>query len=572
MKTEELCYIFISSWSRHFANRLLAGLSNAGISVFRDEKEVGAAKEIDPTLVEAIGQSKTSIPIISLDYASSESCFMGLAKMLEWRDTRNHAIVPIFYGVDPSDIGSFAKHNKRGINWHLDSWKSALHRIGQLKGYRFDHTTDQDGRFISELILYVTWQLKNAELLGTSMPVGINNQVRKPMTKLDVDYRNGQAVAIRGNGVRMAWIHGIGGIGKTTLAKFIYSQLYPLFEGCSYLGNIREVSKTEPLEHLQSRLVSDLLKQEPISLDFVEEGIQHIANKFGRRRVLIVLDDVHESHQLKAFAGKLSWFGSRSKIIVTTRNTGMGYIPHMFAAYEVKPMKFDKSLCLFCRHAFGESSPRENYEDLSEQIVSKIGGIPLVIEVLGSFLYRKKKETWDETLHQLRKFQPVCLFFIGQDKRIPFYMWEDCDFCPSSGIDSLLLTSLVKIRENNKLSMYGLLRDLGLAIVRDEDPANPGRRSRLWNHEEALGVLRRKEMRQLKVLNLTGCNEMLMTPDFSNYPQLEMLILERCSQLVEIHPSIRDLTSLVSLNLKSCSNLSELPRNGLHGSAERTSH
>ncbi|XP_030546480.1 disease resistance protein RUN1-like [Rhodamnia argentea] len=251
-------------------------------------------------------------------------------------------------------------------------------------------------------------------------------------------------------------------------------------------------------------------------------------------------------------------------------------------------------------------------------------------------------------------FLDIACFFIGKDKRIPFYMWEDCGFYPSSGIESLLLTSLVKIGENNELSVYDLLRDLGLAIVRDEDPANPGRRSRLWNHEEALATLRRKEgtervqalclkydngshdyftrqelqslsklrflkldsaniqgdftnllsnlrwldwrgcpetfeainlyleklvildlswskvtqdwegwsqieMPRLKVLNLSGCNEMMITPDFSSYPQLEMLILERCSQLVEIHPSICNLTFLVSLNLKSCSNLSELP-------------
>ncbi|XP_030546451.2 disease resistance protein RPV1-like [Rhodamnia argentea] len=666
--------------SRHFTNGLLAGLSNAGMSVFRDEKVAGADKGIDPTLVEAIEQSKISIPIISPDYASSESCLMGLVKMLECRDNMNHTVIPIFYGVDPSDIGSFVNHKKRGIDRKLlTPWKSALHRIGQLKGYHLDPTSDQDGRLISEVVLYVTRQLKNAELVGTSMPVGIDNQLRKMMTRLDVDYRDGQAVAIRGNEVRMVGIHGNAGIGKTTLAKFIYSQLYPLFEGCSYLGNIGEVSKTEPLEHLQSQLISDLLKQRPMSMGSVEEGIHNIKHRFRSMRVLIVLDDIHGRPQLEAFAGKLSWFGSRSRIIVTTRNAELlRDIPEMFGTYRVGPMEFDPSLCLFCRHAFGESSPRQGYEDLSKQIVSRIDGVPLVIEVLGSYLYRKQKETWDETLRQLKEiparmlhkvlmtsytdlnqgtkdiFLDIACFFLGKDQRIPFYMWEDCGFHPRSGIESLLLTSLVKIGENNELLVYDLLRDVGLEIVRNEDRANPGRRSRLWNHEDALRTLRNKqatkmvkalclkydngsgdyftseefqslselrflkldnanirgdfsnllsnlrwldwrgcpttfeamnlhleklvildlswskvtqdwegwsqiEMRQLKVLNLTGCNEMLMTPDFSSYPQLEMLILERCAQLVEIHHSICDLKSLVSLNLKSCSNLSELP-------------
>ncbi|XP_030476810.1 disease resistance protein RPV1-like [Syzygium oleosum] len=252
-------------------------------------------------------------------------------------------------------------------------------------------------------------------------------------------------------------------------------------------------------------------------------------------------------------------------------------------------------------------------------------------------------------------FLDIACFFIGKDKRIPFYMWEDCGFNPSSDIERLLLMSLVRIEENNKLSVYDLLRDLGRTIVYEEDPMNPGRRSRLWDNEQALNTLKRKEKRRkvqalclkldngshkcltpkefeslsklrflkldnaniegdfanllphlrwldwrgcpptfqvenlclknlvildlswskvtqkwggwsqiemprLKVLNLTGCNEMQITPNFSGYPQLEMLILESCFQLVMIDPSICHLRLLVSMNLKSCGNLSVLPQ------------
>ncbi|XP_030473963.2 disease resistance protein RPV1-like isoform X2 [Syzygium oleosum] len=662
---------------RHLVNRLGTCLTGVGIRVFRDERKAGAEKEIDPVLVEAIEQSKILIPIISPDYASSKSCLMGLAKMLDCKDTMNNAIIPIFYRLSPSDIGSFAANKKRRIDGKLlDSWKCALHRIGQLKGYRLDHANDQ---LISELVLYVTRQLKKAELDGTSLLVGIDNQVCEMMRRLEVDCRNGQAVEIRGNEVRMVGIHGARGIGKTTLAKFVYNQLYPLFEGCSYLGNIQEISQTEPLQHLQSQLVSELLKQEPRSLGSLEEGNHYIKHRFRNMRVLIVLDDVNERHHLEAFAGKLSWFGSRSRIIVTTRNADLLNIPEVVATYEVEPMELDQSLRLFCRHAFGGTSPHEGYDYLSRRIVFTTEGLPLAIEVVGSFLYRKNKEIWNETLHQLKKepvdsvqqvltasyealdqgtkdiYLDIACFFIGKDKRIPFYMWEDCGFYPCSGIERLLLTSLVKIGENNELSMYDLLRDLGREIVYKEDPAKPGRRSRLWNHGEALSTLRRKEgtrrvqalclkfdnglpycftceefrslsklrflkldnaniggdftnllsnlrwldwrgcpvtyeamnlhlkklvildlswskvtqnwggwsqikMPRLKVLNLTGCNEMLVTPNFSGYPLLEMLILERCFQLVKIDPSICRLRLLVSLNLKSCSNLCELPQ------------
>ncbi|XP_018726634.2 disease resistance protein RUN1-like [Eucalyptus grandis] len=67
------------------------------------------------------------------------------------------------------------------------------------------------------------------------------------------------------------------------------------------------------------------------------------------------------------------------------------------------------------------------------------------------------------------------------------------------------------------------------------------------------------KMEKLKVLNLTGCSDLLLTPDFSGYKDLEILILERCSHLVKLDPSIGNLKRLVSLNLKFCSQLNRLP-------------
>ena len=42
------------------------------------------------------------------------------------------------------------------------------------------------------------------------------------------------------NDVRMIGIHGIAGIGKTTLAKVIYNEIAHQFEGASFLSNVAE--------------------------------------------------------------------------------------------------------------------------------------------------------------------------------------------------------------------------------------------------------------------------------------------------------------------------------------------
>ncbi|KAK7286759.1 hypothetical protein RJT34_21982 [Clitoria ternatea] len=75
----------------------------------------------------------------------------------------------------------------------------------------------------------------------------------------------------------------------------------------------------------------------------------------------------------------------------------------------------------------------------------------------------------------------------------------------------------------------------------------------VWKEEAQLMV-------KLKVLNLSHSKHLTSTPDFSNLPNLEKLILKDCPRLTNIHQSIGDLSSLHVMNLKDCTSLSNLPR------------
>nr|XP_028965508.1 TMV resistance protein N-like isoform X2 [Malus domestica] len=69
-----------------------------------------------------------------------------------------------------------------------------------------------------------------------------------------------------------------------------------------------------------------------------------------------------------------------------------------------------------------------------------------------------------------------------------------------------------------------------------------------------------KSLQKLKIINLSHSLDLEESPDFSQVPNLEELIMEGCESLSEIHPSIGHLKRLSLVNLRNCCSLSSLPR------------
>lgn len=101
----------------------------------------------------------------------------------------------------------------------------------------------------------------------------------------------------------------MGAIGKTALAKFVYNQVVDNFASSSFLSNIRETSRNlGGLQYLQSKLASDILRQEPEDYANEEEGISMLKERLHNKKALILLDDVDNIDQLNSLA-TVKWFG-----------------------------------------------------------------------------------------------------------------------------------------------------------------------------------------------------------------------------------------------------------------------
>jgi len=67
-------------------------------------------------------------------------------------------------------------------------------------------------------------------------------------------------------------------------------------------------------------------------------------------------------------------------------------------------------------------------------------------------------------------------------------------------------------------------------------------------------------MEKLKILNLSHSHYLTQTPDFSNLPNLEKLVLADCPRLSEVSPSIGNLSEILLIDLEDCVSLRSLPR------------
>lgn len=360
----------------------------------------------------------------------------------------------------------------------------------------------------------VVGKLRRTVLSVAPHPIGIDSRVKE----IDLWLQE------RSNNVDILAIHGMGGIGKTTIAKTAYNLNFERFEGSGFLADVRKVlEKYDGLARLQRQLLSNIIGKNVEKIYHVNEGSIKIQEAISCKRVLLVLDDIDNIDQLNAVVGMRQWFYPGSKIIITTRN---GHLLSYTEAcrcrmYKLKTLDAKESLRLFSWHAFGEESPPLEYMDLTIDVVHHCKGIPLALKVLGSSLGDISIEVWESALRKLKAipdskilkklrisyeclpddnvqniFLDIICFFAGKDKDYAVTILDGCGFFSVVGIQILVDRCLLAI-DHNKLMVHQLLQDMGREIIREESPWEPRKQSRLWKHKDAFNILQGKTVRNL---------------------------------------------------------------------------
>ncbi|CAL5425319.1 unnamed protein product [Camellia sinensis] len=581
-----------------FTSHLLAALERHGFYTFRDNTKLNRGEDIGSELLKAIEESSISIIVFSKNYAMSKWCLDELVWIMKCKKTFNQIVLPIFYDVDPSDVraqkGSlaeaFAKHEEhfgKSSDGKVEKWRAALTEAANKSGWDLKNEYGGDEvKLIAKIIEEVGNVIDLEHLSAADHPVGLEDRVQDLRMLLRMEPND--------NDVRIVVVWGIGGLGKTTIAKVCINSS---------------------------------------TIDLLVAAFLQISEKLGRNQ--------------------------------------------MNEIYTPKELDEDKSLQLFSWHAFKEDHPIENYLELSKQVVDYASGLPLALEILGSFLSCNRSiQEWESAIEKLKKipneaiqekleisynslrkeekelFLAIACFFVGMDRNFIIKILKGCDLFPEFGLRILFNRCLIKYGPWNELVMHDMLRDMGREIVKKESSDEPGKRSRLWLRMDGLEVLRcgtgtkvvkglflnfpeskeiqvnakafenmnelwllhlnylhlssglehnfrrllwlswngcplvwlpsklyieklvaldlrysklkqvwkgTKDVNNLKFLYLSHCYYLTKTPNFSGLNNLEELLIDNCIRLVEIDESIGCLNKLIVLDMTNCIKLEQFP-------------
>ncbi|CDP21722.1 unnamed protein product [Coffea canephora] len=201
-------------------------------------------------------------------------------------------------------------------------------------------------------------------------------------------------------------ITGMGGLGKTTLAKSVYNntKIDENFGIKSWVCVARKIDIVELF-----KLILKSLTRTKVEVDDREAIVQEIRGKLGEKRFLLVLDDVWNcepglwSDFFTTLLGLSTTKGSWC--ILTTRlqpvaNAVLRHLQMNDGPYFLGKLSGDECWSIITRKVLAGEEVTKELEAIQEQILRRCDGLPLAASLIGGLLLNNRREKWHSIVQE----------------------------------------------------------------------------------------------------------------------------------------------------------------------------
>ncbi|XP_031248366.1 putative disease resistance protein RGA3 [Pistacia vera] len=214
-------------------------------------------------------------------------------------------------------------------------------------------------------------------------------------------------------------IVGMGGIGKTTLARLAFND----DKVNTHFDKKIWVCVSEPFDELKiAKAIIESLTSSPSQLVGLETVMQNISQQIEGKKFLLVLDDVWTENfeKWENLKRTLKCGSLESRILVTTRKESVANAIGTTNTILLGILPEEECWSLFCQLAF-LGKPNEEFEEIGKKIIKKCKGLPLAVKALSSLLrFKREFEEWENVLEseiweleevEQEVFQPLLLSY-----------------------------------------------------------------------------------------------------------------------------------------------------------------